>query len=301
MSFERRRPAFQRRKNQSKRCSYGRDPVGARRYFKCSRVFRVLDRPAPISSLAVAPSEETLLCATADCQLYQFALSNTDILKEDSNNFELLCPRAAPYTFADGVAATPRLPRGASAGDESDGDAAAVGTTREGGRVTYGPGCSTPPRRSRGESAGDESDGAAAAAFRGDGRRRGRRAESPLMNRGDAVTANVDMTGRAPQVRSEPPAPLRRLPAVLVSERRRARRRLCCGRRVGHRLQGVGRAARPRALGARRGGPGRKPKPVLLLRRVQDDFASGPTPRNSHRETGLRLSEELFRSRPQAS
>ena len=61
-----------------------------REYFKCSKVFNIEGNATHITNLAISPSEETLLCATANNQMYTFTLSNTDILKEDSMNFELL-------------------------------------------------------------------------------------------------------------------------------------------------------------------------------------------------------------------
>ncbi|KAJ1455139.1 quinon protein alcohol dehydrogenase-like superfamily [Pelagophyceae sp. CCMP2097] len=63
-----------------------------RESFKCLKVFRI-ENCGPrcsIGNLVISPSEETLLCATNDHQMYTFTLSNTDILKEDSMNFDLL-------------------------------------------------------------------------------------------------------------------------------------------------------------------------------------------------------------------
>ncbi|KAH8057395.1 hypothetical protein JL721_9775 [Aureococcus anophagefferens] len=53
-------------------------------------VFNIEGNATHITNLAISPSEENLLCATANNQMYTFTLSNTDILKEDSMNFELL-------------------------------------------------------------------------------------------------------------------------------------------------------------------------------------------------------------------
>jgi len=58
--------------------------------YKCTKIFRLHSRPATMVSLAVSPSEETLLCCTNDRQIYTFTLSNMDILKEDSVSFDHL-------------------------------------------------------------------------------------------------------------------------------------------------------------------------------------------------------------------
>ena len=62
-----------------------------REFFKLSKTFMVkTNLECTITNLAVSPSEDTLLCSTDDHQIYTFSLSNTDILKEDGMNFELL-------------------------------------------------------------------------------------------------------------------------------------------------------------------------------------------------------------------
>jgi WD40 repeat protein len=62
-----------------------------REYFKCSKTFNIENNRSAIVQLAVSPSEDSLICSTDNFQLYSFALSNTDILKEDSGaNFEFL-------------------------------------------------------------------------------------------------------------------------------------------------------------------------------------------------------------------
>ena len=62
-----------------------------RESYKLSKTFTVkTNLECTITNLAVSPSEDTLLCSTDDNQVYTFSLSNTDILKEDSMNFELL-------------------------------------------------------------------------------------------------------------------------------------------------------------------------------------------------------------------
>ena len=62
-----------------------------REYYKCSKTFNIENNRSAIMQLAVSPSEDSLVCSTENFQLYNFALSNTDILKEDSGaNFDYL-------------------------------------------------------------------------------------------------------------------------------------------------------------------------------------------------------------------
>lgn len=62
----------------------------SREVFRCAKIFCIEGNASPITNLAVSPSEETLCCATANCQMYTFTLSNSDILKDDTTSFELL-------------------------------------------------------------------------------------------------------------------------------------------------------------------------------------------------------------------
>jgi len=70
----------------------------SREFYKLSKVFTIKQpskattstSTAAITNMAVSPSEDTLLVSTSDYQLWTFGLSNTDILKEDGNNFDLL-------------------------------------------------------------------------------------------------------------------------------------------------------------------------------------------------------------------
>ena len=53
-----------------------------------------------IRHLAVSPAEEQLVCTLANAQAYLLPLSNTDILKSEEMNFELLSqPRAILAQF----------------------------------------------------------------------------------------------------------------------------------------------------------------------------------------------------------
>ena len=62
-----------------------------REYYKCSKTFNIENNRSGIVQLAVSPSEDSLICSTDNFQLYSFALSNTDILKEESGaNFDYL-------------------------------------------------------------------------------------------------------------------------------------------------------------------------------------------------------------------
>ncbi|GMH89255.1 hypothetical protein TL16_g11401 [Triparma laevis f. inornata] len=63
----------------------------SREFYKLGKVFQIKTNPTcVITSMSVSPSEDVLLCSTSDHQLYTFSLSNTDILKEDVNNFDVL-------------------------------------------------------------------------------------------------------------------------------------------------------------------------------------------------------------------
>jgi len=59
-------------------------------YYKKSKTFKIEGNSVKIMNLAVSPSEEQLVCTLANSQAYVFTLSNTDILKADEMNFELL-------------------------------------------------------------------------------------------------------------------------------------------------------------------------------------------------------------------
>ena len=62
----------------------------SREYYKLAKVFSIKNNPTTITNMAVSPSEDTLLVSTQNHQIYTFSLSNTDILKEDGMNFDLL-------------------------------------------------------------------------------------------------------------------------------------------------------------------------------------------------------------------
>jgi len=59
-------------------------------YYKRAKSFKIESNAVKIKNLAVSPSEEQLVCTLANCQAYVLPLSNTDILKSDEMNFELL-------------------------------------------------------------------------------------------------------------------------------------------------------------------------------------------------------------------
>ena len=63
---------------------------GDKDYSKRERSFKIENNAVKIKNLAVSPSEEQLVCTLANCQAYVLPLSNTDILKSDEMNFELL-------------------------------------------------------------------------------------------------------------------------------------------------------------------------------------------------------------------
>ena len=59
-------------------------------YYKRVKAFKIENNAVKIKNLAVSPSEEQLVCTLANNQVYVLTLSNTDILKTDEMNFELL-------------------------------------------------------------------------------------------------------------------------------------------------------------------------------------------------------------------
>ncbi|CAM9162267.1 unnamed protein product [Pylaiella littoralis] len=65
-----------------------------REFFKCLKTFRIEGNVSSITNLAVSPSEDQLALTTSNNQIYSLALSNTDILKEDTMNFERM---AGPF------------------------------------------------------------------------------------------------------------------------------------------------------------------------------------------------------------
>ena len=61
-----------------------------RECFRCSKTFRIENHATDIVSMSVSPTEENLVCSLLNSQLFTLNLSNADILKEDTMNFELL-------------------------------------------------------------------------------------------------------------------------------------------------------------------------------------------------------------------
>jgi dipeptidyl aminopeptidase/acylaminoacyl peptidase len=59
-------------------------------YYKRAKSFKVENNAVKIRHLAVSPAEEQLVCTLANAQAYVLPLSNTDILKSEEMNFELL-------------------------------------------------------------------------------------------------------------------------------------------------------------------------------------------------------------------
>ncbi len=58
--------------------------------FKKSRAFRIENNVARVRALAASPSEDALVCALDNSQLFLFALSNAEIMKPEEMNFEFL-------------------------------------------------------------------------------------------------------------------------------------------------------------------------------------------------------------------
>jgi WD40 repeat protein len=62
----------------------------SREYYKMAKVFKIEGNLCRITNLAMSPSEDNLTCTLENHQVYVLGLSNTDILKEDVMNFDLL-------------------------------------------------------------------------------------------------------------------------------------------------------------------------------------------------------------------
>ncbi|CAM9408970.1 unnamed protein product [Ectocarpus fasciculatus] len=78
-------------------------------FFKCLKTFRIEANVSFITNLAISPSEDQLALTTSNNQIYSLALSNTDILKEDTMNFERM---AGPFP----IPTAPTRPGGGTTG-----------------------------------------------------------------------------------------------------------------------------------------------------------------------------------------
>eukprot|EP00741_Cyanophora_paradoxa_P020094 tig00021234_g19395.t1 len=72
-------------------------------FYKRSKTFKIENNAVKIKNLAVSPSEESLLCSLENNQTFVLTLSNTDILKADEMNFDLLSQsfHSGPVTGVD--------------------------------------------------------------------------------------------------------------------------------------------------------------------------------------------------------
>lgn len=65
--------------------------------YKSNTVFRIADSQRRILALGISPSEDNLICTTANNQMFVLGLSNTDIMKVEDMKFEyLLTPFHGP-------------------------------------------------------------------------------------------------------------------------------------------------------------------------------------------------------------
>lgn len=62
-----------------------------RELYKKSRTFRIENNPFKLRHMSCSPTEEALVCALENNQLFSFALINADIMKAEDTNFEHLC------------------------------------------------------------------------------------------------------------------------------------------------------------------------------------------------------------------
>ena len=84
-------------------------------YYKKVKCLRIEKNAVKIKTLAVSPSEEQLVCTLANSQVYTFSLSNTDILRADEMNFELLS-QAFHHGVVTGLDCSVRKPLVATCG-----------------------------------------------------------------------------------------------------------------------------------------------------------------------------------------
>lgn len=78
-------------------------------------MFSVEGQLAKILNLSISPSEDNLACTLSNNQMYTLGLSNTDILKPEEMNFELLStsfhgPGTAPGSLITGLDTCVRKP-----------------------------------------------------------------------------------------------------------------------------------------------------------------------------------------------
>ncbi|CAN0520182.1 unnamed protein product, partial [Ectocarpus sp. 12 AP-2014] len=78
-------------------------------YLRPLQTFRIEANVSSITNLAISPSEDQLALTTSNNQIYSLALSNTDILKEDTMNFERM---AGPFP----IPTAPTRPGGGTTG-----------------------------------------------------------------------------------------------------------------------------------------------------------------------------------------
>ena len=66
------------------------DKSDDKQMYKMGKSFKIDQYPVPVTSIALSPSEETLVCTVTENQIFQLSLSNSDILKSEEMSFELL-------------------------------------------------------------------------------------------------------------------------------------------------------------------------------------------------------------------
>ncbi|DBA68566.1 TPA: hypothetical protein ACH3X2_013579 [Trebouxia sp. C0005] len=69
---------------------FERDGEGAARTYRKTKTLVVQGQPVKIRNLAVSPTEDTLLCTLENNQMYSLNLTNTELMKQDEMNFELV-------------------------------------------------------------------------------------------------------------------------------------------------------------------------------------------------------------------
>eukprot|EP00698_Gefionella_okellyi_P006107 TRINITY_DN15567_c0_g1_i1.p1 TRINITY_DN15567_c0_g1~~TRINITY_DN15567_c0_g1_i1.p1 ORF type:complete len:1180 (-),score=311.31 TRINITY_DN15567_c0_g1_i1:65-3577(-) len=62
----------------------------AREAYRRTKTFKIHQNAVPVTTLAISPSEEVLVCGLDNSQLFSLNLSSTDLMKPDDMNFEYL-------------------------------------------------------------------------------------------------------------------------------------------------------------------------------------------------------------------
>lgn len=89
-------------------------------YYRHTKTFSIEGKSSRVINLALSPSEDNIACSLANNQVYVLGLSNTDILKAEEMNFELLTTSVhGPFIHEAGMAATATGAAAAAAAEDA--------------------------------------------------------------------------------------------------------------------------------------------------------------------------------------